>query len=131
MVDGIRLSQIDESNREDHFHLTVDDSCYYLFEYTSGRDHSFSATNQLIKNLKKKSSQANMPGYHYKARAIQECARGFAATLNQTWLNIATLVPVPGSKARDHADHDASIAGPLILDFADPSLKSRRSDGSG
>ncbi len=109
MVDGIRLSLIDDSNRGDHFHLTADDTCYYLYEYTSHRDYSFSATNNLISNLKKKPSQAGQAHYHYKGRAIASCARALAGALNPNWLANATLVPVPGSKAAGHPDHDDRI----------------------
>ena len=109
MVDQIRLSQIDDSNRHDHSRLTAADSCYYLFEYTSHRGYSFSQTNQLISNLKKKPSTAGQPGYHYKGRAIATSAAYLAAALNPAWLADATLVPIPGSKARGHVDHDDRI----------------------
>lgn len=109
MVDEIRLSLIDDSNRDDHFHLTADDNCYYLFEYTSHRDYSFSGTNNLISNLKKKPSLAGQPGYHYKGRAILACGSYLAATLSPDWVREATLVPVPGSKARDHVDYDDRV----------------------
>lgn len=105
----VRLSLIDDSNRGDHFHLTPADTCYYLFEYTSHRDYSFSQTNSLISNLKKKPSQSSNAGYHHKGRAITSCAQMLAATLNPNWLNSATLVPTPGSKARDHPDYDDRI----------------------
>jgi hypothetical protein len=109
LVDEIRLSLIDESNRDDHSRLTANDSCYYLFEYTSHRGYSFSSTNQLIANLKKKPSTAGQQGYHYKARAITSCGRHLGAALNPAWLADATLVPVPGSKAQGHLDHDDRI----------------------
>ncbi len=106
MVNGVRLSQIDDTNRGDHYHLTADDCCYYLYEYTSGRDYSFSATNNLISNLKKKPTQANEPHYWYKGQAIGTCGRALGAALNPQWLAKATLVPVPGSKAADHPEYD-------------------------
>lgn len=109
MVDEIRLSLIDESNRDDHSRLTADDTCYYLFEYTSRRGYSFSSTNQLIANLKKKPSTAGQQGYHYKGRAIAACGRHFGSALNPAWLAEATLVPVPGSKVQGHPDHDDRI----------------------
>lgn len=109
MVDEIRLSLIDESNRHEHSHLTADDTCYYLFEYTSHRGYSFSATNQLISNLKKKPSTVGQQGYHYKGRAIMACGQYFGAALNQDWLAEATLVPVPGSKVKGHPDFDDRI----------------------
>ena len=109
MADSIRLCLIDDSNRDDHYRLTADDKCYYLFEYTSRRDYSFSSTNNLISNLKKKPSQAGQPGFFYKARAIAGCGQWLRSTLNPEWLDIATLVPVPGSKAAGHPDHDDRI----------------------
>lgn len=101
-----RLSLIDDSSRGDHHHLTPADNCYYLYEYTSGRNYSFSTTNNLISNLKKKPSQSGQPGYHYKARAIKNSAAALAQALNAGWLASATLVPVPGSKAAGHPDAD-------------------------
>lgn len=109
MVDEIRLSLIDESNRDDHSRLTAGDSCYFLFEYTSHRGYSFSSTNQLIANLKKKPSTAGQQGYHYKGRAIVACGRYLGTALNPDWLASATLVPVPGSKAQGHPDCDDRI----------------------
>ena len=106
MVSGVRLSQIDETSRGDHYHLTPDDRCYYLYEYTSHRDYSFSATNNLISNLKKKPSQADQPHYRYKSQVIGTCGRALGAALNPVWLARATLVPVPGSKATDHPEYD-------------------------
>jgi hypothetical protein len=106
LVDGVRLTQIDDTSRGDHYHLTADDVCYYLYEYTSHRDYSFSTTNNLISNLKKKPSQAGQAHYWYKGQAIGTCGRALGAALNPNWLAGATLVPVPGSKAVGHPDHD-------------------------
>lgn len=102
----MRLSQIDETNRHDHSRLGPDDICYHLYEYTSHRDYSFSRTNNLISNLKKKPSWAGRPGYDYKVRAIGDCAAALRGALNPAWLAEASLVPVPCSKAPGHADHD-------------------------
>jgi len=101
----VRLSEIDDSNRGAHYHLNAGDNCLYLYEYTSGQGYSFSTTNQLITNLKKKPtvSQAQL---RYKAGAILECAAAFGEALNPKWLDIATIVPVPCSKAVGHPDYD-------------------------
>lgn len=98
-----RLSTIDESNRGDHYHLIASDTCYYLYEYTSHRGYTFSSTNDLICNLKKRPSQ---PGQYYKGQAISTCALALRQALNPNWLASATLVPVPGSKAAGHPDRD-------------------------
>ena len=81
LADPIRLLRIDASNVGDHFHLTADDECYFLFEYTSGHDYTFSATNSLISNLKKKPSESYRRGYHHKTRVIQECSSYFSGAM--------------------------------------------------
>jgi predicted amidophosphoribosyltransferase len=109
----MRLSEVDDSNRSDHTRLQGDDKCLFMFEYTSGRDYSFSATNDLINNLKKKptASQAQL---RYKAGAINRCATELREALNPKWLDIATIVPVPGSKAADHPDNRIERVARLI-----------------
>lgn len=106
----LRLSQIDASNIADHTRLIDSDTCLYVYEYTSGRNYAFSQTNSLINNLKKRPSTASPAELRYKAGAIADCAKLFADTLNPEWLDIATLVPVPGSKAADHPDFDDRMA---------------------
>jgi predicted amidophosphoribosyltransferase len=101
----MRLSEIDDSNRPDHTRLINGDRCLFMFEYTSGRDYSFSATNDLINNLKKKPTASQIQ-LRYKAGAINRCATELREALNPQWLDIATIVPVPGSKANDHPDFD-------------------------
>lgn len=109
LPEPIRLSQIDSSNRSDHYHLAAVDQCLYLYEYTSGRDFSFSATNGLISNLKKKPSQSEARGYVHKGRVIAECAAALGQSLNAGWLKFATLVPIPCSKTLEHEDYDDRI----------------------
>ena len=98
-----RLRRIDEQSRPDHARLSPDDDCVFLYEYTSGRDYSFSATNSRISNLKKK---RGAPGYGYKNGAIVVTALDFGAAINPQWLDGATLVPVPPSKAKIDPDYD-------------------------
>jgi predicted amidophosphoribosyltransferase len=102
----LRLSQVDASNLGDHAKLVDTDTCLYVYEYTSGRDYSFSQTNSLINNLKKKPSTSSPAELRYKTAAIASCSKDFAATLNPSWLDEATLVPIPGSKAAGHPDFD-------------------------
>jgi len=103
---SLRLSQIDASNIGDHARLVDTDVCLYAHEYTSGRDYSFSQTNNLINNFKKKPSSSSAAELRYKAAAIVQCSAIFAGALNTLWLDEATLVPVPGSKAVGHPDFD-------------------------
>jgi hypothetical protein len=108
LADDIRLSEIDESNRGDHTRLTAQDKCYYIYEYTSGRDYRFSATNDRINNLKKKPT-ASAAQLNYKRGAIRLCAQDLSTVLNAKWLDQAALVPTPCSKASDHPDYDTRM----------------------
>lgn len=103
MPDEIRLTEIDDTNIGLHARLTQDDKCYFVFEYTSGQNYAFSATNDLISNLKKK---PGAPGQYYKQQAINRAATYLRATLSADWLTKATLVPVPPSKAVGDPLHD-------------------------
>ena len=103
VADGPRLRKIDEQSRPDHTRLLPDDDCVYLYEYTSRKNYTFSATNSLISNLKKK---PGAPGYQYKVRDIGLAARAFATAINPAWLDGATIVPVPPSKTKGDADYD-------------------------
>jgi hypothetical protein len=104
------FTKIDETTISDHARLVAADEIYFLFEYVSGRDYSFGATNSLISNLKKKPSLQGSAQYRYKTRAIQECAVSLSQAINAAWLKGATLVPVPPSKAQDNPEYDDRIA---------------------
>lgn len=110
----VRFRRIDDSNRHDHYHLSADDRCIFLYEYTSGEGYNFSDTNSLISNLKKKPSESWKNGYSYKAKAIGRCAADLAGALNPEWLKAATLIPAPSSKADGHPDFDDRLV--RILD---------------
>ncbi len=105
----VRFTQIDETNCEDHPHFQVGDKWLYLWEKTSGRDYSFSETNNLISNLKKpvNSSSGQL---HYKGQAIEQCALAMREAINDKWLEIGTLVPVPPSKAQTDPLYDNRMA---------------------
>jgi predicted amidophosphoribosyltransferase len=101
----MRLLQIDASNIADHARLTPQDVCYHIYEYTSGRNYKFSKTNQLISNLKKKPTASDGERY-WKGQAVRQCGADLRAALDPKWLADATIVPVPGSKAKGHPDFD-------------------------
>lgn len=110
LADRMRFQLIDESNISDHSRLDEDDKCGYMLEYTSGKDYSFSKTNQLILNLKKKPSKKSNPAeYKHKEQAISKCSALFSEAIDHGWLKIATLVPVPPSKAKEHSEHDDRV----------------------
>jgi hypothetical protein len=101
-----RLTKIDDLVRPDHFYLTAADDCYFLGEYTARKGYAFSATNQLVLNFKKTMDKRGTPQWKYKERAINDAATAFRMALNSEWLNAATLVPIPPSKARADALYD-------------------------
>jgi hypothetical protein len=98
---SLKFSRIDPLNFSDHFHLAQDDVCYHLGEYTARKGFSFSYTNKLIVNFKKKPSVANAYELRYKAQAIEEAAKVFRSVLNseanRERLHAVTLVPIPPS----------------------------------
>lgn len=102
---SLRLQSIDDTNRGDHWHLRAEDTCLFLYEYTSRQGYSFSATNGLISNLKKKPTASQNERY-YKGKAITACATDLKNTLNPKWLEMATIIPIPPSKVPGHPDYD-------------------------
>ena len=106
MPDPIRFRSIDDSNRGDHYHLTAEDPCIYLLEYTPGHNYSFGEANSIISNLKKPPSQKHERHYHWKIRDIQRCTRMLEGALTMDWLATGTIVPIPPSKAADHPEYD-------------------------
>lgn len=105
----IRLTQIDDTHRSDHGALLPDDVCYFLFEYTSGKNYGYGAANSLISNLKKSPLLKARNDYVYKASAIVACGQHFTGAINKEWLKNATLVPVPSSKDPTHPEYDDRI----------------------
>jgi hypothetical protein len=102
----LRLTKIDDLARPDHFYLTAADDCYFLGEYTARKGFAFSATNRLILNFKKTMDRRNRPEWAWKEHALQEAATAFRTALNGDYLNIATLVPIPPSKAKTDPLYD-------------------------
>lgn len=87
----------------DHSYLVAGDQCLFLREYTSRKGFSFSETNSQVNNLKKKRTDG---GFHYKGPAIVRCGAEMLAGLNDKWLAIGTLVPIPPSKIKGDPLHD-------------------------
>lgn len=120
-----RVTKIDELTRPDHSYLGSDDSCYFLGEYTARRGYAFSETNNLIINFKKGMDRKDRPEWLYKEQALGAAAKAFRCALNSEWLDAATLVPVPPSKARDHPLHDDRMVRMLRLIRPNPPLDIR------
>jgi len=118
-----RFRRIDATNIGDHAHLGPSDECFFMLEYTSHKDYSFSSTNDLISNLKKKIGSSSPAELRYKAGAISSCASHITGAVNLQNLQSWTLVPVPPSKRRGDPAYDdrvlkicRSIQSPAPLD---------------
>ena len=101
-----RLTKVDDLTRPDHAHLTADDACYFIGEYTARRGYAYSPTNNLIFNFKKPVDRRHRPEWLYKEQAIQTVAHAFRHALRPEEFDRLTFVPIPPSKARDHPLYD-------------------------
>ncbi len=106
MADQPRFRRIDSTNIGDHYHLTPDDVCYFFFEYTAQKKYDYSATNNLISNLKKKPGSSSFAELRYKAGAIQQCASYISSAVNMDNLPGWTIVPIPPSKQKGDPAYD-------------------------
>lgn len=120
-----RLTKIDELTLPDHSYLTPEDTCYFLGEYTARKGYAFSATNNLVLNFKKPVTRRGQAQWQYKEQAILQAAAAFRASLNAAWLNVATLVPIPPSKAKTDPLYDDRLVRMLKAIRAAPALDVR------
>ena len=100
-----RLTKVDALSLPDHTHLTPDDDCYFLGEYTSHTDFNFSETNDLISNLKKEMDKKDLPEWYFKERDMGRVSEAFRVSL-ENQLDQWTFVPIPPSKAKDDPLYD-------------------------
>jgi hypothetical protein len=100
------LTRLDELYLPHHWRLDAADECYFGGEYTAGRGYTYSETNQLILNLKKKMERRGLPDWGYKARAIRQSAVNLRDSLNPGFLASATFVPIPPSKVIGDPEYD-------------------------
>jgi hypothetical protein len=100
------LTRLDELYLPHHWYLNATDECYFSGEYTAGQGYAYSATNQLILNLKKKMERRGLPDWGYKAKAIREAAADLRDSLLPEFLSSATFVPIPPSKVIGDPEYD-------------------------
>lgn len=110
-----QLTQIDRLSLPDHAYLNAEDRCFFWGEYTARRGYAYSDTNSLILNFKKPPSKADLPEWKYKQKAIEKIAEILGAVLTSAWLQSATLVPMPPSKAKDDPLYDNRMLRVLHL----------------
>ncbi len=78
----------------------------YLGEYTARAGYAFSTTNDLVQNLKKPMDRKGRPEWKWKVWAIERSAQMLREVVPKRWLDRASFVPVPPSKAKDHPEYD-------------------------
>lgn len=101
-----RLTEIDDLTRPDHYHLSANDVCLFLGEYTARKGFSFSATNDLVLNFKKSVDRKGRAEWQHKERAIRQVGQAFATAIKAEWLANVTLVPIPPSKEKNDPLYD-------------------------
>src|ERR1700687_5895141 len=109
------LTQIDDLIRPDHYRLSAEDECYFIGEYTAGQGYSHSATNQMILNLKKGLDRRGRPEWYGKKRATHLAATVLRRSVNPPFLESATFVPGPPSRAADDPLYDDRMTQVLRL----------------
>ena len=110
-----RFTKIDEFNHHFHHHLTGEDECYFLGEYTPGEGSEYSETNRTIIKFKRSMDRSGTPEWKYKQLKIKECADAFAIALNPFSLDTMTFVPVPPSKMKNHELYDDRLVRMLKI----------------
>ena len=123
-----RLTKVDTLTRPDHSHLTEDDICYFIGEYTARKGYAYSDTNSLVLNFKKTMDRRGRPEWHYKERAIQTVAAAFRqalSPLNPEALDRLTFVPIPPSKAKEDPLYDDRLIRMLDAIRPEPPLDVR------
>jgi hypothetical protein len=120
-----RLTKVDPLTLPDHHYLDPTDECYFLGEHTARKGFAFSATNHLVLNFKKSVILRGQSQYKYKALAIAQAGRAYSQALNVEWLNVATLVPIPPSKAPTDPLHDDRLIQMLRAIRSHPPLDIR------
>ncbi len=101
-----RLTKVDELMRCDHAHLSNEDECYFLGEYTARRGYAYSSTNNLISNFKKPMDRLGLPEWPYKQNAIEQAGNALAEAIGEDELGRMTFVPIPPSKAKGDPLYD-------------------------
>lgn len=103
-----KFTSVDSLTLAHHWYLKPTDRCFFLGEYTARKGYSFSATNNLIQNLKKPLDRKGKPEWRHKEQAIIMAGRALRSGFKEGALvkPKATIVPVPPSKARGDVLYD-------------------------
>ena len=118
-VNDAELTKFNHETRQDHYHLTAADDCFYFIEYTRGKPFNYSKANGFINNLKKNPKTRGTWQWKHKKGAINDAAKTLLRELPDDWLSDSTFVPVPPSKAKNHPEYDdrmLQVLGKLGVD---------------
>lgn len=102
----LKPQKLDELHLPDHCYLTSEDVVYFLREYTPRAGYAYSATNQLILNFKKTMDRKGKAEWQYKEKAINQITAEIGSNVKIEWLQLATLIPIPPSKATTNPLYD-------------------------
>lgn len=105
----LRLTKIDELTLPDHYRLDGTDECYFVGEYTARAGFTYSATNDLISNLKKSMDKKGRAEWKYKGMAITQAANQLREVLPLEILSDATFVPIPPSRVKTDPLYDDRV----------------------
>jgi predicted amidophosphoribosyltransferase len=101
-------------------------------EYSARAGYAFSATNDLIQNLKKPMDRRGRPEWRYKEWAINRSADLLREAVPEELIRTRTFVPVPPSKAKDDLRYDdrllrvlARLGGDQPIDVRELVLQQR------
>lgn len=123
------ILQLDSKQGGSHYglyhHISESDICFFLREYTAGKDYSYSESNSLIKNLKISLSEQHR--LHYKNYAINTCATELVKTdFIKKYAKDITFIPVPPSIKKGEEGYDNRLIQVLeLMKLALPELDYR------
>jgi hypothetical protein len=107
-----RLVKIDALTRLEHYHLTADDDCYFLWEWDAA-PYAESATTDFIGNFQRdpKFRDRYWP-WLFKNQAMRHAAAAICQTILPEWES-SVFVPVPPSKVKGDPRHDSRLMDTL------------------
>jgi hypothetical protein len=103
-----RLQRIDALTIDEHWHIGLDDECYFLWERVTGARYDQYPTNQLISNIQIPTCYRGYPRWYWKGHAIRHAAAALSQLIPAP-LRAATFVPVPPHLTRENPEHDSKI----------------------
>ncbi len=137
---SLRLTEIDDLLRPDHWFISPEDRVFFIREFISHGGFGASATNQLISNLKIPPTDTHR--LLHKRRAIAQCAGELTSLFPVRSLAGCTFVPIPPSKAENDPAYDDRLVQVLrqmhpreadkdVRELVHQRLSTRPSHGSG